>query len=256
MKITINTATQQNITDILNLNHLMQVHLMLQSFKELHVEAAVKLSSHVSKAINALTIAEKAFILRFIGEYLSTKQDTVKLAVFKSMYEDYCARKYITNIDYAHVVANLCKCELIKVEQDVITLTTQKAQLPLLVKPLGYDLDVTYALQFVELYPPTKVETVCYIARIKGVIAGYLNGYISYFGNCFFAEIDEVSVNPEYKGQGAGTELIKHFEAACKEKKVTYISVKTPKNNAEAIKFYRKLGYCEDTNVVLEKDLY
>lgn len=57
------------------------------------------------------------------------------------------------------------------------------------------------------------------------------------------AKLDDVSVKPDRRGQGVGTELLKQLKAQLKKESVTRIDVGVHLENPEARKFYEKLGF-------------
>lgn len=67
-------------------------------------------------------------------------------------------------------------------------------------------------------------------------------------------ELSVIYLDPELRGKGIGTELIKRFIDWAKEKKVTRILITASSLNEKAIALYKKMGF-EDLYIKLKMDL-
>ena len=68
------------------------------------------------------------------------------------------------------------------------------------------------------------------------------------------AELENIMVTEEYRGQKIGSKLVKIFFEWCKAKKIKNILVTASANNLSGIRFYKKLGF-SDYDLTLEKKL-
>lgn len=59
-----------------------------------------------------------------------------------------------------------------------------------------------------------------------------------------FVYLDDLSVTSAYRNKGIGTELIQNAEAYAGELNIHTIRFHVEKTNTEAIKLYKRLGYC------------
>ena len=60
-------------------------------------------------------------------------------------------------------------------------------------------------------------------------------------------------LQPKYRGQGIGTELVEEFKEWTEEKDADRLRVEASAQNKRAIKFYQENGF-EDYTVTLEED--
>ena len=95
------------------------------------------------------------------------------------------------------------------------------------------------------------------VAIIEANIVGFLIGSISetekYRNFEKIAEILSMFVNPEFRSQGIGNKLVKHFLQWSKDRaKRAKVVVSAPNNRG--IEFYRKSGFIEH-EIVLERNL-
>lgn len=102
-------------------------------------------------------------------------------------------------------------------------------------------------------------ENYCvFVAETDGQMVGYLAGGLSqihaYRKINKAAELENMFVSDECRGQGIGTELVKKFKDWCKEKDIQKISVIASFKNRAGIGFYKKQGF-QDYDVILEMDL-
>jgi len=68
-----------------------------------------------------------------------------------------------------------------------------------------------------------------------------------------FAELENMLIDEEHRGIGAGSILVKEFFNWCKNSGVERICVKASASNLKAIEFYRTLGF-KDYDLALEYD--
>jgi len=68
------------------------------------------------------------------------------------------------------------------------------------------------------------------------------------------AELENMMVAEEYRGQKIGSKLVKVFFEWCKTKKIKNILVTASADNLSGIRFYRKQGF-NDYDLTLEKKL-
>jgi ribosomal protein S18 acetylase RimI-like enzyme len=66
------------------------------------------------------------------------------------------------------------------------------------------------------------------------------------------AELENIMVTAEYRGQKIGSKLVKMFFEWCKSKKIKNILVTASGKNLSGIRFYKKFGF-NDYDVTLEK---
>jgi len=101
-----------------------------------------------------------------------------------------------------------------------------------------------------------KDEIVC-IAYENNIAIGFCNGYIvrsmCYRDNR--ADIESLFVIEEYRGQGVGKTLITKLENAFYERGIRHFHISVNVNNVNALSLYRKIGYVESGEILLEKSL-
>jgi ribosomal protein S18 acetylase RimI-like enzyme len=56
-------------------------------------------------------------------------------------------------------------------------------------------------------------------------------------------KLDDVSVKPDRRGKGVGTDLLEQLKEQLRKESVTRIDVAVHKDNPSARKFYEKLGF-------------
>jgi GNAT superfamily N-acetyltransferase len=67
------------------------------------------------------------------------------------------------------------------------------------------------------------------------------------------AELETMYLQPKYRGQGIGAELVGEFKEWAEEKDADRLRVEASARNKRAIKFYQENGF-EDYTVTLEED--
>ena len=97
---------------------------------------------------------------------------------------------------------------------------------------------------------------VIFVAEEAGKIIAYLAatlvGRINYRLEKSFAEVDNMFVLPDYRGQGVGSNLIAKFYAWCQSQSVEKVLVEVSSSNKTAIEFYSKNLFA-DHAVILER---
>lgn len=109
---------------------------------------------------------------------------------------------------------------------------------------LGWPFDEAGKNYFVDMIN----NQIVYIALDNDKPIGYLagntkaeNAYLS----IKVAEIDNMFVDDEYRGNNVGTMLIDKFKEYCVEKDITTFKVNASAPNIKAIEFYKKNGFTE-----------
>ena len=99
----------------------------------------------------------------------------------------------------------------------------------------------------------TDDEQVCFVAEDDNMLVGYIAAApkeLSYRKSKYL-EIDNMGVNPEYRGKGVGTLLIEEVKKWAKENGYNKLFVNSYFKNTSAIAFYKKNGF-EEIDVSLE----
>ncbi len=91
----------------------------------------------------------------------------------------------------------------------------------------------------------TDEEHVIFVAEYAGAqVAGWLHAYIYKPFHCdFMTEIAGLVVDKDFRGQGAGRQLMLAAEGWAKGKGCTVVSLRSNIIRKEAHSFYKKLGY-------------
>jgi ribosomal protein S18 acetylase RimI-like enzyme len=82
------------------------------------------------------------------------------------------------------------------------------------------------------------------------IVASVMAGYEGHRG-----WVNYLAVAPAFRGRGFGRAMMQHVEGALTERGCPKLNLQVRKSNAEAIAFYRHLGYVEDESVSLGKRL-
>ena len=89
------------------------------------------------------------------------------------------------------------------------------------------------------------------VAEADGaVVATVMAGYEGHRG-----WVNYLAVAPEHRGQGLGRALMQRVEESLKDRGCPKLNVQVRTANAEALQFYRRLGYAQDEAVALGKRL-
>ena len=97
------------------------------------------------------------------------------------------------------------------------------------------------------------------VAEVENKIVGYLAGSIykdlsySYYEG-LTAEANNMFVKAEFRAHGIGRKLFLSFIEWCKSNNAKRIMVTASSENANAIKFYKSIGF-ENINLTLKKEL-
>lgn len=96
-----------------------------------------------------------------------------------------------------------------------------------------------------------------WLATTDGKPAGYLLAVylFSLEHGGLAAEIDEIFVSTDHRGQAHGARLLKEAETACRKAGCTKIALQLGRGNDSARRFYLQNGYNERVFDLLDKDL-
>lgn len=83
------------------------------------------------------------------------------------------------------------------------------------------------------------------VARVDGIIAGFVIGMMYVDRKALHAHILTIDVSPAYRRRGIGQLLLQEIERIFKEKGVNASHLEVREDNVAAINLYRKLGYEE-----------
>jgi ribosomal-protein-alanine N-acetyltransferase len=81
------------------------------------------------------------------------------------------------------------------------------------------------------------------VARVDGIIAGFVIGMIYVDRKALYAHILTIDVSPAYRRRGIGQMLLQEIERIFREKGVKDSHLEVREDNVTAISLYRKLGY-------------
>ena len=98
-----------------------------------------------------------------------------------------------------------------------------------------------------------EISGVCFVAEINGKIFGYLTAAkkeVPSFRLVKVAELENIFVKKEFRGNGAGKMLMDKFKEWAKEIKADKVAVSVFALNEKAIKFYKREGFMpQDLNL-------
>jgi ribosomal-protein-alanine N-acetyltransferase len=105
-------------------------------------------------------------------------------------------------------------------------------------------------------YKKNKNEIIC-IAYIGEIAVGYCTGFImnSICYNENRLDIESLYVKDEYRRKGIGKKLIKFIEKEAILKNITHFHINTYKKNLPAKSLYKKLGFNETEEILLDKTI-
>jgi ribosomal protein S18 acetylase RimI-like enzyme len=95
---------------------------------------------------------------------------------------------------------------------------------------------------------PEKV--LVFIILIEGVVTGTASlhlGHYSTWSDGWYGHIEDVLVDPDFRGRGLAEALIRHAVEAAREKNLTRVEVNALTTNQPARKLYEKLGFSTDS---------
>jgi len=81
------------------------------------------------------------------------------------------------------------------------------------------------------------------VARVNGIIAGFVMGMMYLDRKAVYAHILTIDVSPAYRRKGIGRMLLQEIERIFKEKGVKACLLEVREDNVAAISLYRRLGY-------------
>jgi diamine N-acetyltransferase len=99
----------------------------------------------------------------------------------------------------------------------------------------------------------------CLLLSINEEPIGYVLFFIRYYKENPFrkayigVQIDQISINPEYKRKGYGIMLMNKVEIFAKEHNATQMELTFWEKNIEAKQFYEKLGFSPDMEFTVKK---
>lgn len=95
---------------------------------------------------------------------------------------------------------------------------------------------------------PLKV--LVYIILIEGVVTGTASlhlGHYSTWNDNWYGHIEDVIIDPAYRGQGLASKLIRHTITAAREQNLSRLELSALNENHTARKMYEKLGFTTDS---------
>jgi ribosomal-protein-alanine N-acetyltransferase len=81
------------------------------------------------------------------------------------------------------------------------------------------------------------------VAKVGGIIAGFVIGMMYVDRKALYAHILTIDVSPAYRRRGMGQILLEEIERIFREKGVKASHLEVREDNVAAINLYRKLGY-------------
>ncbi len=102
---------------------------------------------------------------------------------------------------------------------------------------------------------PQKV--LIFIILIEGVVTGTASlhlGHYSTWHDHWYGHIEDVIIDPEYRGRGLASNILSHVISAAKEQDLSRLELNALNNNNAARRLYEKLGFTNQS-VVYELDL-
>jgi len=99
-------------------------------------------------------------------------------------------------------------------------------------------------------------EIVC-IAYMDNIGAGYCTGLIvkSICYNKIRLDVESLFIREEYRKKGIGEELVKFLEKEASARGIKHFHIFTNRNNIKAQALYKKLGYADTGEFLLDKTL-
>jgi ribosomal protein S18 acetylase RimI-like enzyme len=95
---------------------------------------------------------------------------------------------------------------------------------------------------------PEKV--LVFIILIEGVVTGTASlhlGHYSTWSDGWYGHIEDVLIDPDYRGRGLAEALVSHAIEAARERNLTRVEVNALTSNQPARKLYEKLGFTTDS---------
>jgi len=95
---------------------------------------------------------------------------------------------------------------------------------------------------------PQKV--LIFIILIEGVVTGTASlhlGHYSTWNDNWYGHIEDVIIDPAYRGNGLACALLKEVLQAAREKKLSRVELNALNDNLPARRLYEKLGFTTDS---------
>ncbi len=111
------------------------------------------------------------------------------------------------------------------------------------VSPEILDRSYRYAVEH-----PQKI--LVFIILIEGVVTGTASlhlGHYSTWNDNFYGHVEDVIVDPAYRGRGLATALIKEVVAAARDRKLSRLELWALSDNIPARRLYEKIGFQTDS---------
>ena len=89
----------------------------------------------------------------------------------------------------------------------------------------------------------SKIKSILLVAEENKQIIGFIWAHFIQYGFFKYGTIDELFVKKEFRGRGIGSALLKKAIKKLQNFKVKIILVGTEKENKEAIKLYKNIGF-------------
>ncbi len=96
-----------------------------------------------------------------------------------------------------------------------------------------------------------------FIILIEGVVTGTASlhlGHYSTWQDNWYGHIEDVIIDPQYRGRGLAEHIVKHVISAAKEQNLSRLELNALISNNSARRLYEKLGFTNQS-VVYELDL-
>ncbi|MFO7952954.1 MAG: GNAT family N-acetyltransferase [Bacillota bacterium] len=103
---------------------------------------------------------------------------------------------------------------------------------------------------------PRKV--LIFIILIEGVVTGTVSlqmGHFSTWNNNWYGHLEDLIIDPAYRGRGAAEKLINHAVKEARENNLARLELSALNDNGKARRLYEKLGFTTNS-VVYELPLY
>ena len=95
---------------------------------------------------------------------------------------------------------------------------------------------------------PHKV--LIFIILIEGVVTGTASlhfGHFSTWNNNWYGHVEDMVVDPAYRGRGFAEALLRHLVAVAAKKNLARLELHTHINNQAARRLYEKVGFATDS---------
>ncbi|PID30349.1 AAC(3)-I family aminoglycoside 3-N-acetyltransferase [Candidatus Saccharibacteria bacterium] len=95
-------------------------------------------------------------------------------------------------------------------------------------------------------------DFLAFVVKQDQKVIGGLTLYVlhGYYGTRPAAYIYDVGITPEFQGQGLGKLLMAEVREYCKDNGFAEVYVEAESDDSDAVNFYRKTEYSNETNVV------